>query len=755
VGRKLLSVRAALAACVFIAALSATSAVATSGPASQASAKGRSVDTVVVVIAPFLTWQDLSAERAPELVALAEQGAVGNMNCVTEDDGWPTVAGGALTMASSRWAAGPTDAPATPQSAVAIRAANADSLNPPELGALGDVLRSAGLRTAAIGCSDADTSTPRGISSPAALLACDKAGRIDLDFTGSPSLAPSKNAPFGAVTSPSKVASAMASALQGHASLIVVDTGDLSRAHDATGLAEDRYEAAHLRAVRTASALTGLLAKQLKGRDSLLLVVSPATDKPYYEPPYFGPTVALGSGLSGTLRSGSTHRPGLVTNLDVAPTILSALGLKSAPGMLGQPMTASTARDAAPARTGGAPLSSRVAALRRLGASVGAIDYARDLLFIRRFAPLAAGLALALALLDLLPVPSRLRRLAAPVAALVFAIPAGSWLMFAFVRYPTSPDAVLFACFAAAFVVLGLAYAVAALRRWGQPGVWLGLSALTALAIAADQWAGSPVESGLFSYSIRAGWRYYGIGNEGAALLVGSSLAAAGLLIDLARGGRREELLRKWLIPATGIVALLTIAAPSAGANAGAAIWGVVAYAAAWAHANRIPLTWKSVGAALLGVAAAVAAVAVADMRSEASRTHIGRFFAEIAHGDFSEVWALVARKAANNIGYIPLTPYTWVAVAFVVALVAARWLGDRPLRRTLAEQPGLATALIGVVAGAVTATFTEDSGVVMPALMLFAGALPALALAARPEGAASSQPDLADTPPNEGLTLP
>jgi hypothetical protein len=97
--------------------------------------------------------------------------------------------------------------------------------------------------------------------------------------------------------------------------------------------------------------------------------------------------------------------------------------------------------------------------------------------------------------------------------------------------------------------------------------------------------------------------------------------------------------------------------------------------------------------------------------------------------GDFTAVGDLVYRKASNNVGYVSQTPYTWLAVALAGALAAVRWAGERPLVSALRERPGMAGALAGVVVGGIVAALTEDSGVVMPALMLFAGAVPALYL--------------------------
>ena len=40
----------------------------------------------------------------------------------------------------------------------------------------------------------------------------------------------------------------------------------------------------------------------------------------------------------GLLVSGTTHWPGIVANIDIAPTILSLLGLEGSPQMLGRPI---------------------------------------------------------------------------------------------------------------------------------------------------------------------------------------------------------------------------------------------------------------------------------------------------------------------------------------------------------------------------------------------------------------------------------
>ncbi len=277
--------------------------------------------------------------------------------------------------------------------------------------------------------------------------------------------------------------------------------------------------------------------------------------------------------------------------------------------------------------------------------------------------------------------------------------------------------------------VFGVALAV----RWraGSPTALAGLAGATVLLILVDQWFGGPLQSGLFSYSVRAGWRYYGIGNEGSALAVGAALAGVGLACDLAARMPWAPSLRRYAIPVVGAIVLVTAAAPFAGANAGVAVWGAIAFAVAWLRINRIPLTARTIAWTAAVVVLLVGALAAVDLLGVGGGTHIGRFFVQLTQGGSGAV-ELVRRKALNNLGYVTQTPYSWLALAIALALGLEAFVRPRPLASAFAGFPALSGALIGVVVGGVVALLTEDSGVVMPALMLLAGALPALYLALR-----------------------
>lgn len=680
---------------------------------------------VAILLAPFLTLDDLSADTTPHLWSLAQDGAVGAMNSVTGDPGWPSVTGGALTLSAGRWVAAQPGVPADADSLDGHRKANASSLAVPVLGALGDAVHAAGGMTAAVGSSDGADATGAGIQRPAQLVATDSRGRIDILDTGDGLLSADPGSPLGVHTELERMSEAISSAIDGLMGkpgprLLVVDSGDLSRAHARTSTSQVSTQDAardHEIALATLDAAAKDLTRDLPA-GSMLLVVTPATDKPYYEPPYLAPVIVSGGGLSGELSSPSTHRRGLVTNLDVAPTVLEAMGVTPPATLVGSPLFASTSA---------LPLAERLAVLARTDTGVGSVDKMRDLYFT----PMLVWFAIAVALLATLAAwysLSKLRFLAEALLLLVLSIPAAAWLMLLAVPLPATVPVAIGTFAITLLVVFAAASAVWWRRRVSLDWAMLFLSALTVVVICADQWLGSPQPTGLFSYSIRAGWRYYGIGNQGSALLVGAALAVVGLAGDLLHGSRHAAWLRRFGIALLGATVVLTAAAPFAGANAGVAIWGVLAFGVTWMLANDVRLTPRSLAAIAAVVVVLVGVFVAMDvLGAPDSQTHLGRFFASVGGGG---AWELVVRKITNSINYVPQTPFTWLALTLAALLALLRFAPPKPLAAALEDHPAYRAALLGVVAGAVAAMLTEDSGIVMPALMLLAGGMPALALA-------------------------
>jgi len=694
----------------------------------------------VVVLAPYLTFSNLSPTTTPALWKLAQTGALGAMNARTADRDEPNAVSGALTISASRWASVPLTAPASAGDIASLQALQDGSLVQPVLGSLGRAIQDAGGRTAAISTGPARMSQPAASRRPAELVAMDTRGHVDL----SPAAGTLSSARRGRPSPRSTGAAASFSRVAGLAlrsfrasdtpSLLVVDSPRLAAASESTSFSAAASAAEHRAAVREVDEAVATLGR-LVPAGTTIMVLAPATHKAWYQVPRFGPIIVSGPGLAGELTSGSTHRDGLVTNLDVAPTVLAALGIAPADSMVGSTMSA---RDVP------APLPDRVLALGLSDAVGGIVDQVREAWFIRVFVALALAVtALAVWAIARRPGAVRLRAVATTLVVVMCAIPSAAWLMFVLQRYPQSILTAVGAFVLATVVVVVALLFVGRLgsRRNGsavEAALIMALSATTlaSILIVVDQWLAEPLRTGLFSYSVRAGWRYYGMGNEGAALLVGASLVAIGLAVELLASSKWAVVVRRWAIPVVGAAVLFTAAAPFAGANAGVAVWGVVAYAGAWAGLNGVRPTVRTALITAGLVAGAVATFVAIDVFSAGGEgTHLAKFALGIAHGDISATSEMIGRKLANNLGYFVATPYTLLFLGLGGVYFLIRRSSGSPLRAALEPFSALRGALFGAFLGGLFALVTEDSSSVMPALLWFAALMPTLlvALAAAP----------------------
>jgi len=245
---------------------------------------------------------------------------------------------------------------------------------------------------------------------------------------------------------------------------------------------------------------------------------------------------------------------------------------------------------------------------------------------------------------------------------------------------------------------------------------------VTAFIIVADQVLGGRLADGTaFSYSPLFGVRFYGLGNEGAAVLFGALLAGIGWRVD--RYGRDRA--RGFLV-AGGLAVVLAVL-PAIGANVGVALWGTAALVAAYLWATGRRLTWR-IALVALGAMVAVVAVAIgADLLGAGS--HLGGFV-EALGGGGAGIASMLSRKIELSLASVRATP---LVVLLPVALAAFAYLLARPtghLGAVLTAHRGLGAVQAGVIAASCVAVVTEDSAVPIAAILVLY-ALAALAIVA------------------------
>lgn len=410
-----------------------------------------------------------------------------------------------------------------------------------------------------------------------------------------------------------------------------------------------------------------------------------------------------GEGIpAGLLASTNTHRAGLIAAEDVAALVRE---LSGEPGPGARPVLSVVPEREAPG------------SLARSEAYFGAARAAQAPIVVV-FGVLACVSVLALWALPL----SRLREAARRYWTVVLSrtlllslcMPPATLLARVLERYPATAPRLLTLTVGAAGVLWIVAMAV--MERRGVSAAVAAVCALAAVVSSADQLLGASLSPGTaFSYAPLAGFRFYGIGNEGAAILVGSWLAACAL-----GGGWLPEPAWRRVTLASGILVMSVCSLPVLGANSVVAVWGTVVAGVFLAETARGRLAWRDV--VLIAIAAVVAvAVVVGVERLAGAGTHVGLAVRD-AGGTGGAIGIVLERLTAVMRAYVE-HPVALVGFAAWFVSAAVRLRPPAKLGTVLATRPVVRSALTAALAGGVVSSLTEDSSVVVMVLLaLFAG---------------------------------
>ncbi len=713
---------------------------------------------VVVVFAPYMTWSDLYGGFMPNARALAARSLLADMNIRAgssgsmnpPDRGALVLSAGAsivfdptaMTAFDTSETVGPTLARdyyrrlfgTDPGSAQVVYlglplqvSGNVQTTLGNELGALGAAVHATGLKTAAIGNGDpgwlVDSSRA---SRPAGVAAADETGIVDRGDVSVSMLLRDPFAPFGTRSDAPRIDAAYRRVLADPSvGLVVVDPGDLERAAAAASITSTATAAAaHDAALRSTDDVLGQVMGSLRPNDVIVLMATAPIDV-VDQPEGFAPLLIAGPEKAGIATAASTHRDGIVTAMDVSVTIVDFLG-----GTPPQKMVGSLIRSGK--TLAGAPLGARTAYLDQINNTCIAVETVRWPV-VTTYIVLAA-LAIIVSTLILFrgieSLPKGTAGVAKAALLLAPAVLVGSVVQFAVWRWPPDSLAVIgvfLACTAAIWVV-------AMLVGRGRPATvpLIVMTAVTAVVLMVDQWAGAPLSFiGLFGYSPLLGARYYGLGNEMSGLLLGCVLVAVALSLDTWRDRRWAWHVRTWGWPVIALVVLGTAAAPFWGANVGPVAWMTVGFLVGWLMLNgRKIWTWRNLLLVIVLVVVMLAGLTAIDLLGgSGSETHLGRAVAGTQTGGIASLWDIVARKAETNARVLGRTNWTWLLVVMLVQLGYMRWRPRGEFAAFLKEYPAFSAAIAAALFAGVAGYFTEDSGIIIPALLMIPVGVSALYL--------------------------
>lgn len=498
--------------------------------------------------------------------------------------------------------------------------------------------------------------------------------------------------------------------------VLTVDTGETSRVDEQADFYSDgALKRARAKALRECDAAVGDLVSLLDlSRDTVVVCVPTPTRKMIEDGNLLTPLVVAGPGFKPgkLLGSPTTRHNGLVSNFDVAPTVLETLHLDLPAEMDGRPLTSSSIKTDLAAMAHFQERAVGASTVRKVMVKIYAISaLALIALFfvvilIREDLLTGHRWSWALVMLTLL---------AGPLAYLVvpaFGVPALNWLV---------PATVL------ASILLGL---VALLLKGRRSSAFAGsdlpvavdrgrtlqpllaLSGATLLVILLDLLLGSPLMTGSpFGSDVIMADRYYGIGNLYTGFALGAALLFSGLVVIVFRDALDRPAKR---YAAAGAVLAVTVFFLGFG-RLGAEFGGLVAALAGSLvllmklEGGRIGL--KKVGVIVVILVICVVAMLAADLLFPGTSSHAGKAISRVESSGPSAFISQVNRKLAANWTLTWASIWRLLLLVALVAGVALNWR-YRLSARIKAELPALYASLVGMVVALPVALLLNDSGI-------------------------------------------
>lgn len=557
----------------------------------------------------------------------------------------------------------------------------------PRIGALGELLHKLGLKTAIVGNSDGGE-----IHRESALICADRHGLADVGSVGPATARAQPDAPFGLAADGDRLLAEFSAATR-NADLIVVDSGETARAaRYSTLCTANRAYQIRMGALRSTDALLGRMMRLLDPERDRLLVLSPGvpvvTDE---EAGSMAPIVVWGNGVQRSLlTSSSTRRRGIVSNADVAPSIIEFLGpahRRYAGDLSGSPMRTVAHED---------PASVCLALDERIANQTAGIVIARASAVVQIGAVvLCLGLALG----------RRRAAVALPALAPLAIITALLWSGSAMQSAALWPVLAVLSC-------VSLISAAVVLGRTPVESVLL-LTLTAAASIVFDLLRGAPLmASSVVGYAAATGARYYGLGNEMMGLLIGCWLAASMLLLSEIPSPKRL-----YLLAASGTVLVLLAGLPFLGANFGGALAAGVGVAFSIVFVGEKP-TWRLLlWIGLAGLLVLVAGVGLDLLLGRGS--HIARAFEESARHGPAVLWDIAARKLAMNLMLLQTSLWSKLLLAYLAAAALILAIPQSPWLDALRRHRALGAAVSTAAVAAAAAFIFNDSGVLAAATCL------------------------------------
>ncbi|NBI28482.1 hypothetical protein ERL59_05890 [Chengkuizengella sp. YPA3-1-1] len=245
----------------------------------------------------------------------------------------------------------------------------------------------------------------------------------------------------------------------------------------------------------------------------------------------------------------------------------------------------------------------------------------------------------------------------------------------------------------------------------------------------------------VLGYDVMIGARYYGIGNEFMGVLIGSTALAATMFFHVTY--LKYNRLTKWLIAVYFLIVIFYLGAPFLGTNAGGTITAIVTFSILWIKCFKekwvSSIHWLkfTVLSAILGFISLIVLWILNDVMitDQNKVSHIGKAMNGLFSGNVQQIIDIAIRKISIN--WLLIRVSAWSKV-FLTSLVVIVFFVLKPNGRFKKWHDKYYSFMIGFSAttiGTIVVFFINDSGIVAAATMIVYVAIPMLLLKLNDKG--------------------
>ncbi|HBI02942.1 MAG TPA: hypothetical protein DDY49_02805 [Paenibacillaceae bacterium] len=559
-------------------------------------------------------------------------------------------------------------------------------------GLLGELLKNNGIQRVAIGNSDVRDKKER----LAPILTMDAEGKTPEAWIENESLLGDVSFPGGMRTNYRFIHNKTLEKINQRNSFIVIELGDLYRlAKEKNKMNRDSYSKIIEKSLQDIMAFATSIGKSLFPEDKLLVLTQAPSLENQKEKKLLTPVLLWDGNTTGVLHSETTKHPGIIANIDLAPTILSWLKITPPPSMKGKPMVIGPSVDLFKEGTRIFQVFTNRTKVLYPYAFYIVFTVLLSLVFIflkRR------GAFIETSLLSLLLIPTLL--LFEPMLPflspwkVVLLIGGGSWLLAWW------------------------------MGSWGFRKAFLAAGLFSWIPIFVDGMIGAPFMSHSYlGYDPVIGARFYGIGNEYMGVVLGSVLLSFSLLADKGMGQRF------WLLFVLVFFGwIFYMAWPQGGSKAGGIIVFLAGFAFMVIRFSGYSFRKREAALFIGGTAMIGVCLFILNMMVQpAMQSHIGHAVSDLIQGNWQEIGRIVGRKVEMNLRLIQVSPWGKVFLALMIVTAFFAFCHWKAMATIKKESPYFMKGIQIILLVSFIALGVNDSGILAASLALVYAMVPLL----------------------------